>query len=46
MRTLMWNPKYATNEPTYETETDSLTYRTDLWFAMGKGERERDGLGG
>ena len=26
----MWNLKYDTNEPIYETETDSRRYRTDL----------------
>ena len=25
----MWNLKYDTNEPTYKTETDSQTQRTD-----------------
>jgi len=28
----MWNPKYGTNEPIYKTETDSQTWRTDLWL--------------
>ena len=31
----MWNPKYDTNEPIYETETDSQTQRTDLWLPRG-----------
>ena len=35
--TYIWNPKYDTNEPIYETETDSGTSRTDLWFPKGKG---------
>ena len=30
--TYMWNPKYGTNEPIYKTETDSQTWRTDLWL--------------
>ena len=30
--TYMWNLKYDTNELIYETETDSQTWRTDLWF--------------
>ena len=37
----MWNLKYDTNEPIYETETDSRTWRTDLWLPMGKGLEER-----
>ena len=31
----MWNPKYDTKEPIYETETDSQTQRTDLWLPRG-----------
>ena len=34
----MWNLKYGTNEPLYETETDSQTQRTDLWLPRGRGE--------
>ena len=30
-------------EPIYETETDSQTYRADLW--LPRGERRRDALG-
>ena len=30
----MWNLKYATNEPIYQT--DSQTQRTDLWLLTGK----------
>ena len=41
----MWNLKYGTNEPIYETETDSQTQRTDLWLPQGEGGKERDGLG-
>ena len=37
----MWNLKYDTNEPVYETE--STTWRTDLWW--GEGWR-RDGIRG
>ena len=36
----MWNLKYDTNEPIYETETDSQTQRTDLWlprWRLGEG---------
>ena len=34
----MWNLKYDTNEPIYRTETDSQTWRTDLWLPRGSGE--------
>ena len=37
----MCNLKYDTNELIYETETDSQTYRTDLWLP-----RESVGGGG
>ena len=36
----MWNLNYGTNEPIYETETDSLTQGTDLGLPRG-----RQGLG-
>ena len=29
--TYTWNLKYDTNEPTYTTETDSQTLKTNLW---------------
>ena len=32
----MWNQKYDTNEPIYETEIDSQAQRTDLWGLMGR----------
>ena len=32
----MWNLKYDTNEPNYETETDSQTQRTDLSLPRGR----------
>ena len=32
----MWNLKYGTNEPIYKTETDSQTWRTDLWLLWGE----------
>ena len=38
----MWNLGYGTNEPIYRAETDSKTWRLDLWLLGG---RERDGLG-
>ena len=39
--TYMWNLKYDTNEPVYETE--STTWRTDLWWGEGW---QRDGIRG
>ena len=42
--TWMQNLKYGTNELIYKTETDSQTYRTDLWLPRGRG-REWDVLG-
>ena len=36
----MWNLKYDTNEPIYETETDSQTQKTYLWLLTGSGEEE------
>ena len=36
----MWNLKYDTNELIYERETDSQTYRTDLWLPRGRGVGE------
>ena len=38
--TYMWNLKYGTKEPTYETEIDSQTQRTDLWLPRGSGVEE------
>ena len=38
----MWNVKYDTNEPIYETERKSGTQRIDWWLPRGGG---RDGLG-
>ena len=35
--TYNWNLKYGTNEPIYKTETDSQTWRTDLWLPKGRG---------
>ena len=34
----MWNLKYDTNEPIYETGTDSQTQRTGLWLPSGRGD--------
>ena len=36
----MWNLKYDTNEPIYETETDSQTQKTYVWLLTGSGEEE------
>ena len=41
--TYMWNLKYGTDEPIYETETDSQTWRADLWLPRWRWGR--DGLG-
>ena len=41
--TYIWNLKYGTNKPVYGTETDSQTWRTDLWLPWRR--REWDGLG-
>ena len=30
--------KYGINEPIYRTETDSQTWRTDLWLPRGRKE--------
>ena len=38
--TYIWNLKYDTNELIYERETDSQTYRTDLWLPRGRGVGE------
>ena len=35
--TYMWNLKYDTNEPIYETETESGTQRIDWWLPRGWG---------
>ena len=40
----IWTPIYSTNKPIYRKETNSWTWRTDLWLLRGKG-REWDGLG-
>ena len=35
--TCMQNLKYDTNELIYKTETDSQTWKTNLWLPKGKG---------
>ena len=43
--TYIWNLKYGTDEPIYETETDSWAQRTDLQLlSEGEGWSERLGL--
>ena len=37
----MWNLKYDTNKLIYQTETDSQTWKTNLWLPKG-----REGEGG
>ena len=39
--TYMWNLKYGTNECIYKKETDSQTWRTDLYLS----ERKQGGRG-
>ena len=34
----MWNLKYGMDEPIYRTETNLLTWRTDLWLPRGRGK--------
>ena len=44
--TQMWNLNYETNQQVYKTETDSQTWRTDLWLSRGRaGERRIGSLG-
>ena len=39
--TYMWNLKYDTNELIYQRETDSQTWKTNLWLPKGEGMGER-----
>ena len=39
--TYMWNLNYDTNEPIYETVTDSQIKRIGLWLPRGRGVGER-----
>ena len=39
--TYMWNLKHGTNEPIYETKTDSGTWKTHLWLPR---ERHWEGV--
>ena len=43
--TYMWNLKYGTNELTYKAETDSQTWRTDLWLPRRSGMDGEFGVG-
>ena len=40
-----WNLKYDTNKPIYETETDTQTWKTHVWWPRGWAWR-REGMGG
>ena len=42
--TYIWKVIYGTNEPTYRKQTNSWTWRIDLWLPREKG-REWEGLG-
>ena len=42
--TYMWNIKYGTNVLISKTETDSQTWREELWLPRGMG-RQWEGLG-
>ena len=41
--TYIWNVIHGTNEPIYRKETNSQTWRTDLWLPRGRGRREEWG---
>ena len=44
--TYIWSLNFDTNEPIYPIETDSQTWRTDLWLLWGRGvERWTGNLG-
>ena len=42
----MWNLKYDTNDLIYDRETDSQTWRRDLWLWRGRGGEGRTGSPG
>ena len=42
--TYIWNLKYGINEPIYRKETNSWTWRADLWLKRGR-ERKWNELG-
>jgi len=35
--TYIWNQIFGTNEPSYRKETNSWTWKTDLWLLAGEG---------
>ena len=37
--TYRWNLKCGTHEPIYITESDSQTWRKDLWLPRGRGRK-------
>ena len=43
--TYMWNMKYGKSQHIYKIETDSQTWRTDLWFPRLRGMRWTESLG-
>ena len=43
--TYMWNLKYDTNDPIYETERDSQTKQADLWLPGGREGRTGSWVG-
>ena len=43
--TYMWNLKNNTNEPSYKTETDLQTQKTNLWLPKGKWGGINQGFG-
>ena len=38
----MWNLKYGSNEPTYNTKIDSRIQRSDLWLPRKESRRGTD----
>ena len=42
--TYVWNLKYDINEHIYETKTDTLTLKTNLWLPKWKWERDKLGV--
>ena len=43
--TYMWNLKNGTNDHIYKNETESQTYKTNLWLPEGKGGKGGLGVG-
>ena len=40
----IWNLKYGINEHIYETKTDTLTLKTNLWLPKWKWEKDKLGV--